>query len=50
MLTLELSEKWHKILLYLGHSELKLDGTNNATERTSPRSKVRYKTIRGTRA
>jgi transposase-like protein len=47
MLTLELSEKWHKVRLYLGHPELKLDGTNNATERAISKSKVRYKTMRG---
>ena len=47
MLTLELSEKWHKIRLYLEHPELKLDGTNNATERAISKSKVRYKTMRG---
>ena len=47
MLTLELWNKWPKILLYLRHPELGLDGTNNASERAIGRSKVRYKTMRG---
>ncbi len=47
MLTLELSEKWHKIRLHLARPELKLDGTNNASERAISKSKVRYKTMRG---
>jgi hypothetical protein len=47
MLTLELSEKWHKIRLHLSRPELGLDGTNNATERAIGKSKVRYKSMRG---
>ncbi len=47
MLTLELWEKWRKLGLYLARPELKLDGTNNASERSIGRSKVRYKTMRG---
>jgi hypothetical protein len=47
MLSLELSEKWHKIQLYLRHPELKLDGTNNASERAISKSKVRYKSVEG---
>jgi transposase-like protein len=47
MLTLELWQKWPKILLHLRHPELGLDGTNNASERAIGRSKVRYKTMRG---
>jgi transposase-like protein len=47
MLTLELWRKWPKILLHLRRSELALDGTNNASERSIGRSKVRYKTMRG---
>jgi transposase-like protein len=47
MLTLELWRKWPKILLYLRRPELGLDGTNNASERSIGRSKVRYKTMRG---
>jgi hypothetical protein len=47
MLTLELWNKWPKIRLYLRHPELGLDGTNNASERSIGRSKVRYKTMRG---
>lgn len=47
MLTLELWNKWRKIRLYLRRPELDLDGTNNASERSIGRSKVRYKTMRG---
>ena len=47
MLSLELLEKWPKIRLHLSRPELKLDGTNNATERGIGKSKVRYKTMRG---
>jgi hypothetical protein len=47
MLTLELWNKWRKIRLHLRHPELGLDGTNNASERSIGRSKVRYKTMRG---
>lgn len=39
--------KWKKIRLHLREPELKLDGTNNASERAIGRSKVRYKTMRG---
>jgi hypothetical protein len=46
MLTLELWKKWKKIRLHLREPELKLDGTNNASERAIGRSKVRYKTMR----
>lgn len=47
MLTLELWKKWPKIRLHLRRPELKLDGTNNSSERSIGRSKVRYKTMRG---
>lgn len=47
MMTLELWQKWKKIRLHLREPELKLDGTNNASERAIGRSKVRYKTMRG---
>ncbi len=47
MLTLELWNGWNKIRLHLSRPELKLDGTNNASERGIGRSKVRYKTMRG---
>jgi transposase-like protein len=47
MLTLELWNKWPKIRLYLRRPELDLDGTNNASERSIGKSKVRYKTMRG---
>ncbi len=47
MLTLELWNNWRKIRLHLSRPELKLDGTNNASERGIGRSKVRYKTMRG---
>lgn len=47
MLTLELSEKWHKMRLHLSRPELGLDGTNNASERSIAKSKVRYKSMRG---
>jgi len=40
-------EKWRKLGLYLARPELKLDGTNNASERSIGRSKVRYKSMRG---
>jgi hypothetical protein len=47
MLTLELWEKWRKLRLFLRRPELQLDGTDNCSERTIGRSKVRYKTMRG---
>ena len=47
MLTLELWQKWPKVRLYLSRPELGLDGTNNASERSIGKSKVRYKTMRG---
>jgi hypothetical protein len=48
MLTLELWNKWPKLLLGLRKpEELSLDGTNNASERSIGKSKVRYKTMRG---
>lgn len=47
MLTLELWKKWKKIRLHLRRPELGLDGTNNASERSIGKSKVRYKTMRG---
>ncbi len=48
MLTLELWNKWRKLLLHLRKPGLGfLDGTNNATERVIGKSKVRYKTMRG---
>jgi len=47
MLTLELWQKWHKLRLHLRRIEPGLDGTNNASERSISRSKVRYKTMRG---
>jgi transposase-like protein len=47
MLTLELWQKWPKILLHLRRPEWGLDGTNNASERSIGKSKVRYKTMRG---
>lgn len=47
MLTLELWDHWSKLRLYLRRPELRLDGTNNGTERAIGKSKVRYKTMRG---
>ncbi len=47
MITLELWNKWPKIRLHLARPELGLDGTNNSTERSIGKSKVRYKTMRG---
>ena len=47
MPTLELWQKWKKIRLHLRRPELGLDGTNNASERSIGKSKVRYKTMRG---
>jgi transposase-like protein len=47
MLTLELWNDWKKIRLHLSRPELHLDGTNNASERSISKSKVRYKTMRG---
>jgi transposase-like protein len=47
MLTLELWNKWPKILLHLRRPDLALDGTNNASERAIGRSKARYKSMRG---
>ena len=50
MPTLELWQKWPKIRLHLARPELDLDGTNNASERSFGRSRVRYKTMGATRA
>lgn len=47
LLTLEVWEHWGKLRLYLRRPELRLDGTNNATERAIGKSKLRYKTMRG---
>jgi transposase-like protein len=47
MLTLEMWQKWKKIRLHLRRPELGLDGTNNASERSIGKSKVRYKSMRG---
>jgi len=47
MLTLELWNKWGKLRVHLADPGLGLDGTNNASERSIGRSKVRYKTMRG---
>lgn len=47
LLTLELWQHWGKLRLYLRRPELRLDGTNNGTERAIGKSKVRYKTMRG---
>lgn len=47
MLTLELWNKWGKLRMHLADPGLGLDGTNNASERSVGRSKVRYKTMRG---
>ncbi len=47
MLTLQLWNDWDKIRLHLARPELKLDGTNNASERSIGKSKVRYKSMRG---
>jgi hypothetical protein len=47
VLTLELWNDWRKIRLHLSHPELSLDGTNNASERSISKSKVRYKSMRG---
>jgi transposase-like protein len=47
MLTLELWNKWGKLLLHLRKPALGIDGTNNASERAIGKSKVRYKTMRG---
>lgn len=47
MLTLELWNKWGKLLSHLRKPALGMDGTNNATERAIGKSKVRYKTMRG---
>jgi hypothetical protein len=47
MLTLKLWNDWNKIRLHLVRPELKLDGTNNASERGIAKSKVRYKSMRG---
>jgi transposase-like protein len=47
MLTLELWNKWAKLRAHLADPGLGLDGTNNASERSIGRSKVRYKTMRG---
>ena len=47
MLTLELWEKWPKLRLFLSRPELGLDGTDNCSERTIGKSKVRYKAMRG---
>jgi hypothetical protein len=45
MLTLKLWNDWNKIRLHLARPELKLDGTNNASERSIGKSKVRCKSI-----
>ncbi len=42
MLTLGLWNDWKKIRLHLSRPELLLDGTNNASERSIGKSKVRY--------
>lgn len=47
LLTRELWDHWGKLRLYLRRPELRLDGTNNGTERAIGKSKVRYKTMRG---
>lgn len=47
MLTLEIWNKWKKLRLHLARPRLGLDGTNNASERSIAKSKVRYKTMRG---
>ena len=47
LLTLKLWNEWNKIRLYLARPELELDGTNNASERSIGKSKVRYKSMRG---
>jgi transposase-like protein len=47
MLTLQVWNDWKKIRLHLSRPELLLDGTNNASERSIAKSKVRYKTMRG---
>ncbi len=47
MLTLEVWNKWPKVRLHLTRPALGLDGTNNASERSIGRSKMRYKTMRG---
>jgi transposase-like protein len=47
VLTLELWDEWRKLRLHRARPELGLDGTNNASERSIGRSKVRYKTMRG---
>jgi hypothetical protein len=47
MLTLELWNRWPKLLLHLRRPELGMDGTNNASERSIGKSKIRYKTMRG---
>lgn len=47
LLTLELWQHWSRFRLYLRRPELRLDGTNNGTERAIGKSKVRYKTMRG---
>jgi hypothetical protein len=47
MLSLELWQKWEMIRPHFRHSELGLDGTNNALGRTIGMSKLRYKTMRG---
>jgi hypothetical protein len=47
LLTLELWQHWGKLRLYRRRPALRLDGTNNATERAIGKSKVRYRTMRG---
>ncbi len=47
MLTLGLWNDWKKIRLHLARPEFRLDGTNNASERSIAKSKVRYKSMRG---
>ena len=46
MLTLEVRQRWNKIRLHLTRPELKLDGTNDASERSIGKSKVRHRSMR----
>jgi|SRR5215208_3344229 len=47
MLTLELCNKWPKLLLHRRRPELGMDSTNNSSERAIGKSKVRYKSMSG---
>jgi transposase-like protein len=47
MLTLEIWNKWEKLSVHIKKPKLGLDGTNNASERSIGKSKVRYKSMRG---